>query len=1052
MKRPLYFCILLFAAATLWGQGSVTIFGTITDSTGAVLPNIAVTVANTQTGAVRQTVSTAAGTYVVSQLPVGTYSVRVEASGFKTFVQDNIRAQMDENRQVNIQMALGGVTESIEVQAEITQVETRSGALREVVDSARIVELPLNGRNAIQLQYMVPGTGGRAAAGQAQNESVSINGTRTNSNNYSLDGGDNHDPYFNTPSVFPNPDALEEFSVQTSSYGADKGRNAGAFVNAVTRSGTNVFHGTLFEFLRNEKLNARNFFANNVPPFKRSQFGGTIGGPVVKDKTFFFFTYQRTAERSTPGSVTSTVLTEPQRKGDFTGLNKVLKDPLGGNIPNNIIPASRLYAPSVKFLDAFVPLPNRPQGLLTFASGQTRDNDQYVGKADHRLSDADQLSGRLLYSFDDFAQETGNIPGFLAGIKYWNWNAAATHTHIFSPTVLNSFTFSFDKIDRRQLPIVPGNKSWIDLGAKFTRAVKGDYLVGHDTALDGYFQAFSRFPLNHFRQSWQFSELLSLTRGSHFVRFGGDLRRSLLDMQELFQCDPQVRFGANYTGDSAPDFLLGRPRQITQIAQVHNQPRTTEIGVFAQDDWKISRRLTLNLGLRWDPFFPFSDAMNTFSQVRVGQKSTVFPVAPAGIVFSGDSGVPNATIKNQWGNFGPRFGFAIDPTGAGKASVRGGYGLFYSQVRQQANNQVSTNQPFSIKLIVNTPTGGLENPYSESGNPFPFTPPQSAQEKAAYKFLTPLTVTEWDPDFRNAIVQQWNLSLQRQFFGSYIASVAYVGSKGNHLFMANELNPGIYAPGGRPLDQRRPLYPTFATISDQASFGNSIYHSLQLSLNKRLSKGLTILANYTFAKLIDDSSGDGSVPSNPFSYRNQRGPGDFDIPHRFIGSYIWQLPKLERLHPLLRHVVGSWETNGLVTLESGRPFSVTSGRDNSGSGMNADRADVAGDPHLDTGRPRAQLIDRYFNTAAFAQNPAGTFGTSGRNILRDPGTATVDFGMIKGFPIHERHRLQFRAEMFNLFNRVNLGRPNANQSAATFGRITGADSPRVIQLALKYMF
>lgn len=1052
MKRRLCLCIFLFAAATLWGQGSVTIFGTITDSTGAVLPSIAVTVTNTQTGAVRQTVSTAAGTYVVPQLSVGTYSVRVEASGFKTFVQDNIRAQVDENRQVNIQMTLGGVTESIEVQAEITQVETRSGAVREVVDSARIVELPLNGRNAIQLQYMVPGTGGRAAADQAQNESVSVNGTRTNSNNYTLDGGDNHDPYFNTPSVFPNPDALEEFSVQTSSYGADKGRNAGAFVNAVTRSGTNVFHGTLFEFLRNEKLNARNFFANNVPPFKRSQFGGTVGGPVVKDKTFFFFTYQRTAERSTPGSVTSTVLTEPQRKGDFTGLNKVLKDPLGGNIPNNIIPASRLYAPSVKFLDAFVPLPNRPQGLLTFASGQTRDNDQYVGKADHRLSDADQLSGRLLYSFDDFAQETGNVPGFLAGIKYWNWNAAATHTHIFSPTVLNSFTFSFDKIDRRQLPIVPGNKSWVDLGAKFTRAVKGDYLVGHDTLLDGYFQAFSRFPLNHFRQSWQFSELLSLTRGSHFVRFGGDLRRSLLDMQELFQCDPQVRFGVNYTGDSASDFLLGRPRLIQQIAQVHNQPRTTEIGVFVQDDWKIFRRLTLNLGVRWDPFIPFGDAMNTFSQVRVGQKSTVFPVAPAGVVFVGDSGVPNSTIKTQWGNFGPRFGFAIDPTGAGKASVRGGYGLFYSQVRQQANNQVSTNQPFSIKLIINTPTGGLENPYSESGNPFPFTPPQSAQEKAAYKFLTPLTVTEWDPDFRNAIVQQWNLSLQRQFFGSYIASVAYVGSKGNHLFMANELNPGIYAPGGRPLDQRRPLYPTFANIADQASFGNSIYHSLQLSLNKRLSKGLTVMANYTFAKLIDDSSGDGSVPSNPFSYRNQRGPSDFDIPHRFIGSYIWQLPKLERLHPLLRHVVGSWETNGLVTLESGRPFSVTSGRDNSGSGMNADRADVAGDPHLDTGRPRAQLIDRFFNTAVFSQNPAGTFGNSGRNVLREPGAATVDFGLIKAFPIHEGHRLQFRAEMFNLFNRVNLSRPNASQSAGTFGRITGAGSPRVIQLALKYMF
>ena len=1052
MKRSLYLCIFLFAAATLWGQGSVTIFGTITDSTGAVLPNIAVTVTNTQTGAVRQTVSAAAGAYVVPQLSVGTYSVRVEASGFKTFVQDNIRTQVDENRQVNIQMTLGGVSESIEVQAEITQVETRSGAVRDVVDSARIVELPLNGRNAIQLQYMVPGTGGRAAADQAQNESVSINGTRTNSNNYSLDGGDNHDPYFNTPSVFPNPDALEEFSVQTSSYGADKGRNAGAFVNAVTRSGTNVFHGTLFEFLRNEKLNARSFFANNVPPFRRNQFGGTVGGPVVKDRTFFFFTFQRTTERSVPGSVTTTVLTDAQRKGDFTGLNKVLKDPLGGNFPNNVLPPSRIYAPSVKFLDAFIPLPNRPQGLLASDSGQTQDNDQYIGKADHRFSNADQISGRLLYAFDDFGQQTGNIPGFLASIKYWNWNATASHTHIFSPTVLNSFTFSFDKIDRRQLPVVPGNKSWIDFGAGFTCAVAGDYLVGHDTQLDGYFQAFSRFPLNHFRQSWQFSELLSMSRGAHFMRFGGNLRRSILNLQELFQCDPQLRFGSIFTNDSAADFLLGRPRQIQQIAQDQNKPRTTEVDMFVQDDWKVSRKFTLNLGMRWDPFFPFSDELATFSQVRLGQKSTVFPTAPPGLVFSGDQGVPNATIKNRPGNMGPRFGFAIDPFGAGKTSIRGGYGLFYSQVRQQANNNISTNQPFSMKLILSNPSGGLAKPYADSGNPFPFTPPQSSQEKAAYKFLTPLTTTQWDPDFRNAIVQQWNLTLQQQFFGSYIASAAYVGSKGNHLFIGTELNPGIYAPGNKPLDQRRPLYPSFATIADNASSGNSIYHSMQLSLNKRLSKGLTIGANYTFAKLIDDGSGDGAGPANPYNLRNQRGPGDFDIPHRFIGSYIWQLPKLASRHPLLRHVVGGWETNGLVTLESGRPFSVSSGKDNSGSGINSDRADVNGDPHLDTGRPRAQLIDKYFNTAVFSQNPAGTFGTSGRNVLREPGSATVVFGMIKGFSIRERHRLQFRAEMFNLFNRVNLGRPNANQSAATFGRITGAGQPRVIQMALKYMF
>jgi len=1041
-----------FAATLSFGQGSVTIFGTVTDSSGAVVPAVKITVTNNETGAVRQATTSEAGAYVISQLPIGSYTIKAEASGFKTFLLERVQVQVDENRQVNIVMAVGAVTESIQVQAELTQVETRSGAVREVVDSARIIEMPLNGRNAIELQYIVPGTGGRAAADQAENQSVSINGSRPNTNNYTLDGGDNHDPYFNTPSVFPNPDALEEFSVQTSSYSADKGRNAGAMVNAVTRSGTNRFHGSLFEFARNEKLNARNFFANDVPPFKRNQFGGTAGGPVRKDKTFFFATLQRWTERSAPGSVTATVLTEAQRKGDFSAATKPLKDPLGGNFPGNVIPPARLYAPSLKFLEAFVPLPNRPQGMLTSASGQIRDDNQFVTKIDHRLSNANQLSGRLLYNYDDFNQQTGNIPGFLAAIKYWNWNLAATDIHVLSPTVLNSFIFSMDKIDRRQLPIIPVNKSWTDWGAKFVRATTGDYPVGHDTQLDGYFQTFSRFPLNHFRKSFQFSESLNLTRGKHFIRVGGDVRRSILDLQEVFQCDPQLRFGVNFTGDSAADFLLGRPRQVVQIAQDRNKPRTTEWDMFMQDDWKATSRLTFNLGLRWDPYRPFHDLLNTFSQVRLGQQSKVFPAAPAGMVFIGDNGVPDGTIKSRPTTFAPRLGFAYDLTGKGRSSIRGGYGIFYSQIRQQGNNQISNNQPFSIKLIINTPSGGMDNPYADTGNPFPFTPPQSAQERAAYKFLTPMTVTEWDPDFRNAIVQQWNLTLQRQFFGSFIGTMAYVGSKGNHLFMQNELNPGIYGAKGATLDQRRRLSPTFASVTDYVADGNSLYHSLQLGLNKRLSRGVTLLANYTWSKMIDDSSADGNSPANPFDRRNQRGPSNFDITHRVVGSFIWQLPQLKGQAAIVRQVLGNWETNGLVTLESGPAFTVTSGKDNSGSGINSDRADLIGDPYLTLDRPRGDVIARYFNTAAFTQNAAGTFGTAGRGILRGPGNASVDFGLIKAIRLNEQHRVQFRAEVFNLFNRVNLSNPNANQSANNFGKITGAGAPRVIQLALKYAF
>jgi hypothetical protein len=1056
MNRHYRICFMLsvlaLASPSLFAQGTVTIFGTVQDTTGAVIPQATITVTNKQTGAVRTTGANETGDFVVSQLPAGVYSLRAEAQGFKAFVQDGIQTQVDENRQVNASLELGAVTESVEVTAEIAQVETRSGALREVIDSRRITDLPLNGRNPLQLQYLIAGSGGRQDQGQAQNESPSINGARTNSNNYQLDGGDNHDPYFNTPAIFPNPDALQEFSIQTNAYGADRGRNAGAFMAAVTRSGTNEFHGSLFEFLRNEKLNARNFFANSVPPFKRSQFGGTIGGRLIRDRTFFFGSFQRTTERSAPGAVTATVLTAEQRQGDFSAISRALRDPRGGNFPGNRIPASRLNQPAQQFLQTFVPLPNRADGLLSTASQQTIDDDQYVVRIDHMISSSHQLSGRLVRNSNVFNEAAGNLPGFLAGINYENWNAVVNHTHILSPDLLNTFTFSFSDIDRRQLSIVPENKTWQDFGAGFTRAMTAEAPAAIHTQVDGYFNAFSRFPLNHFRQNYQFSDMLSWNRGAHFLKFGVDVRRQFLDLQEFFRGDPWLRFRNTFTGEAAADLVLGLPTQFQQIAETSNKPRVTELGFFVQDDWKASRRLTLNLGLRWDPWFPFIDELDRFSQVRLGEQSRVFPTSPPGVVYPGDPDTTRSLLQTAWGNLGPRFGFAVDPTGSGNASIRGGYGLFYSQIRQQANNQISNNQPFSLNLTVNNPPGGVNNPYEGIGNPFPFTAPTTDAEKAAYQWVTPMVHRQWNPNFRNAMVQQWNFSLQRQFFGSWIASAAYVGSKGNHLFSGSELNPAIFGAPGRTVDERRPWYPALGSVTDLSSRGNSIYHSLQLVLNKRFTGGFSLQSNYTWGKLIDDSSSDGDGPANPFDFRSERAPSDYDITHRFVTSFIWELPKLNGAQPILRHVLGGWETNSIVVLQSGSWMTFSSGVDNSQSGVNADRADLVGSPKLDTGRTRDELIQRYFNTAAFTVNPLGTFGTSGRNILRGPGEATVTFGAVKNIAVMEKVRLQFRGEFFNFLNRVNLGNPNTNASSNTFGRITGAGAPRVVQLALKLVF
>jgi len=1033
-------------------QGSVTIFGSVTDASGSVVPGVTMTATSALTALERVTVSDANGNYSISQLPVGVYTVKAELAGFKTFLLARVQTQVDENRRVNVVMELGPLRESVTVAGEAAQVDTRSGTLREVVDSQRIVELPLNGRNPLQLQLLVAGAGGRAGQGQAQNETVSINGSRTNANNYTLDGADNHDPYFNSPAVFPSPDALEEFSLQTSTYGADKGRNAGALMNAVTKSGTNELHGTLFEFLRDEALNARNFFSNTVPPFSRHQFGGTAGGPLRRDRTFFFVSYQHTTQESAPGSVTATVLTDAQRRGDFSASATPLRDPRGGVFPNNVIPAGRLHPASQRFLEAFVPRQNRPGGLLTFASQETLTDDQAIVKGDHHLSSANQLSGRLLYNFNDRAEATANLPGFFAAIKYSNWSFVLNDLHVFGPRLTNALTFSYNDIDRRQLSIVPGNQTWSDFGAGFTRTFTASAPAALHTQVDGYFNAFSRFPLNHFRKNIQISNLVALTRGSHLLKVGGDVRRSILDLQEFFRGDPFVRFRATFTGDAAADFLLGLPSIVEQIAEDSNHPRTTEYTLFAQDDWTASRRLTLNLGLRWDPYLPFVDETDRFSQVRLGERSTVFPSAPEGVVFPGDRGVARSIVERKLSNVAPRLGFAYDPFGTGRTSVRGGYGVFYSQIRQQANNQISTNQPFSLKLTINNPPGGIDNPYQTTGNPFPFVPPQDAAERSTYRFLTPMAITQWDRNFRNASVQQWNVNVQQQLFGSYIATIAYVGSRGDHLFTTNELNPAIFAAPGRTLDERRPLFPTFASITNQSSGARSRYHALQLSLNKRFSRGFSVLSSYTWSRLLDNASADGDGPPNPFDLDGNWGPSDFDLAHRFVTSFVWRLPDLAARAGWIRHVLGGWQTSAIVTLESGSPFTIVSGRDNSQSGVNRDRADLVGDAELEAGRPRGQLVARYFNTDAFRVNATGTFGNSGRNMLRGPGFAGVDVGVVKQARLMHGHAVQLRIEIFNAFNRVNLANPVSSVSAPNFGQIIAAGSPRVMQLAVKYSF
>jgi hypothetical protein len=888
---------------------------------------------------------------------------------------------------------------------------------------------------------------------------VAINGNRQNANNYTLDGADNEDPFFNTPSVVPNPDALDQFSMKTSNYGAQEGRGSGSQMNAITKSGTNHFHGALFEYLRNDAMDAKGYFAGPVKsPLRRNQFGGTIGGPILKDRLFFFFAYQGTRQTSSPNAINLVVPSAAERTGNVAELLPSTQL----TIPGTSTPAPRndltayVNPAAVNFLNTFVPLPNKAGNQYSYNPASSTYEDQHIGKIDTTIKNRDVLSGRFVYVNNKVLQvpNTTNLPGFLAQINCTNYNVAVNETHRFSPKLVNVFTFGFNDIARHQLPVIPKQVSWADLGSGIVRAV-GNAPLGWDTTVSGNFTSLSRWPLHQLRAGYQYSDVLNWTLGSHNLTLGVDLRQQYTDQSQTFQSDGSLTFNGTFTKNSLADFLVGRMSKITQQSLNGGRPEATTPDLFVQDDWKLSNRLTVNLGLRWEPFVPLRDRLNRVSQHRAGQQSKVLPKAPVGYVFPGDAGVPTNTYPGRWNVFAPRVGFAYDVFGDGRTSLRGAYGIYNASVRSQALNNISTNLPYAYSLSISSPTGGLSNPYSDiGGDPFPFNAPTPSQY-ANYTFASPLAaLNDFAPNFRNGRTDQWNVNVQQQLPGQGVLTVAYVGTTGEHLFLTVEENPALATNPGSSTQARR-INPNFTTITHQFSGGHSSYHALQASYNKRISHGVTVLANYTWARSIDNGSDDSSTLFNPFNYRAARGLSDFDIRNSFVTSFIWKLPEPRSNSLLARAFAKGWQINGIVKLATGTPFSVTSGVDNSKSGVNADLADRTKLAVTYNGASRANQVAKWFDTSAYTVNAVGTFGNSGRNSLIGPGLENADVGFNKVIPSTEFTRLLFRAEAFNVLNHTNLANPNSSLSSSSFGRITALNtngSPRVLQAALRLEF
>ena len=1050
-------------------SGSIT--GVVTDSSGGVVPSAKATARNTGTAAVFSATTSADGVYFLRNLPVGEYDIVVEAGGFQKFEVKDVRLQVNEVSRLDVRLSVGATTETVTVQANAVTVDTTTSTLKAVVDQKRIEELPLNGRNATQLMRLIVGVTNDPSANVTSGTTypgtnpVSVNGGRSNTTNYVLDGAQNNDVYSNAPAPLPNPDALQEFSVQTNNFSAEFGRQSGGVVNAVTKSGTNELHGSAFEFVRNQALNATNYFSPIIngskltDGLKRNQFGGTIGGPLVipkvyngRDKTFFFFSYQSTIIKRAPVSAQRLVATEAQKNGNFSGLlPRVIRDPgTTQPYPGNVIPAAQFH-PVSRYVLSKVPNPTSGNTIFTAAPNDSND-DQILARGDHSLSDRNRISGRYYRSWAS-ATSFLNPNNYLEQNSGGNWineSVSVTDTHTFTPNLTNQALFSFNRLDGYFVPPQP-DKSLASLGLNYYN----DPIIKWDIAIAGYFSINTGDTNSFPRKEFQYLDTLRWTKGKHQLTMGGEYAHGSNDIVNNFRANGQWNFNgsAPFTTDGLADFLIGRYNSLTQGIGEYKGTRVRRFSGFVQDSWKVSRRLTVDVGVRWEPFTPYTDALDKIAVWRPAEQSTRYVNAPKGVIYAGDPTVPKGAVPTVWTNFGPRLGFALDVFGDGKTSLRGGYGVFYDWTNTISTNSQATQAPFgTVVTVFGSATNSFTNPWAGTTNPFPasLNPPSTTTfPQYTSQFL-------YAANFRNPYIQSWNLTLERELFGGFVMRTSYAASKGTRLGVGRELNPAIYVPGATTAttNQRRPLGPALGATPILESVSNSTFHALQWTLERRFSKGLTILTNYQFAKSIDDTSQNkvnGIARTNPTNQAYDKGLSEFHRAHVFNFSGLWDIPWTPKAGAG-RFFLGGWSLNGIINLNTGQPFTVGSGVDNARTGTGNQRADLVGDPNFSGGRARQDVVLEYLRRTAFAPNAIGTFGNLGRNTFFGPGLANVDLGLVKNFKYNERVNTFLRFEAFNALNRVNLGNPVATQNSANFMRITSAGDPRILQLALRMTF
>ncbi|HVF88225.1 MAG TPA: TonB-dependent receptor, partial [Pyrinomonadaceae bacterium] len=1046
--------LLLLSVSSVVAQTQrASIRGTITDPNKAVVPGATIRIINNETGETRAVASGAEGDYAISSLPPGSYRLEVTAAGFATFPQV-VTLQVNQERRVNVSLEVSSGQYAVNVNAtNEAPLKKDSASLGTVIDNRKVEGLPLDGRNFFELSLLVPGAvpAAQGSAGSVRGDfAFSVNGAREDSNNFLLDGVYNVDPKLNTFGVRPPVDAIREFEMLTSTYDAAFGRSAGAQVNVVLKSGTNDFRGSLYEFHRNGALDARNYFApagESAPKYIRNQFGFALGGPVVKNRTFFFADYEGTRSREGITRITN-VPTLAERAGDFSGsLLGVPVDPFTRQpFTGGVIPAARINTIGRR-IAALYPAPNRATPFQNFVSSPTGrdDNDGFDARIDHRLGDASTLVFR--YSFGDrklFEPFTGStfslVPGYGDDVTRRSQNAMIGETHVFSPAFVNDIRFAFNRVAiavRQEnqgtsvngqvgLPELSSNSR--DFGLSFI-TVTGFSPLGQE----------GNNPQNSVTNTFQFLDTATYARGNHLLKFGGDIRVVQQNAFRDVESRGRIQFSpfAQISGNALADLLLGFPL-LTGGARLDNPQhlRSESFNFFVNDSVRVTPRLTLSAGLRYEYNSPSVDAED---------RANVYDPATRTLVPVGTNGIPRSGYTPDRNNFAPRAGLAWTLDEEGDTVLRAGYGVYYDQSPLAPGEALYFNAPyFDFNLFFSLPglPLTLDNPFPSF---FPFQLPDSA-----------LAIQR---DLRTPYMQHWNANIQRQLGRSRVLEIAYVGSKGTKLLSARDINqpqPGVLPPGlpfvPRPVAQ-------FDDINILESRASSSYHSLQTRFEQRLDFGLSMLASYTWAKSIDDASnfftsaGDPNFPQNSYDLRAERGRSNFDVRHRLSVSYAYDLPfgkgrAFLADNGFLSSVLSGWQTFGVVTVQTGRPFTVAllSEIDNSGTGRSTlgfganDRPNIVGNSIIARRTPEA-----WFDATAFSFPTPGTFGNAGRNILEGPGYQNVNASLVKNTALTERFNLQLRAEVFNLFNRPNFNLPDNFLGSPTFGQILSARDPRHLQ-------